>query len=157
MFFFFKKSVFLVLILQSNCFFFITSKRKQIMEQQPHRTSEWTKSNNNNNKKSHVTFKLITRSTVRFSPQQCNCIINPNKAGFFEANNTWLIYYNIRSHKKLGFHHLFWRYIFRNTIKEVKGWFHCVWRQGQKEDFLRMSQIQFSLIKKQRLDVQNTC
>ena len=62
---FFLKKFFLVLILQSTCSIFTTSKRKQTMEHQPHRVYEWTKSN----KKSYVTFKLNTRSTVRFSPQ----------------------------------------------------------------------------------------
>ena len=36
------------------------------MEQQQHRASERTKSKQ---KTSHVTFKLTTRSIVRFSPQ----------------------------------------------------------------------------------------
>ena len=63
--FFFKNTFFSILILQSAYSVFITLKRKQAMEQQPHRACEKTKSF----KKSHVKFKLTTRSTVRFSPQ----------------------------------------------------------------------------------------
>ena len=57
----------LVLILQSTRFICTTWKRKQSMEQQPRCACERTKLKQKQTP-SHVTFKLTTRSIVRFSP-----------------------------------------------------------------------------------------